>query len=387
MFARLRFWAAVWCSVVGFCLVADVACAQRGMPGIPGLGGLGRRTDRDARRQQQQQQPQQQLQKLPALQATGTVEAVVPGYIKVLSNTNQVWVLQVLPNARCQLTGKAKPEFLSPGLYVRFVAEVNKRRGTVDQKITKLTVFTPSTFRQPGAEPDLGLGTSFGERPGAEKDKQAEQPAKPAFGAGALAGPGPAAGGPQTKRAGSSAGAKAGGPELFDIRGQITSISHGKATLQVPNVYFKPMLRIEIAEDADIDVELDDPDGYTLARKGDKIQVRGYQGLGNQGLASDLQIDLVEPLGAPQESKKPPSRTGRAKRGVPAPEMVGGEPAEGESGQKASDAEGRRQDQKPDSRKVRQPAPQKKPVSADSEPGLSPEKAEPGNPEKAEPGK
>ena len=107
---------------------------------------------------------------------------------------------------------------------------------------------------------------------------------------------------------------------MFDVRGQVTGISGGKVRLYVPNDYFRSNVRLEIAEGADIDVEIDDPIAYTLARKGDKIRVSGRQCLGNQGYATDLEITLGEPLGAapPPDAKKghgKGDRSGRAKRG------------------------------------------------------------------------
>lgn len=360
----------VICCVLTVLVVCPAsAWAQRGRPGIPGMGGIGRSGGtRDQRRQQQQQlqqQQQQQLQKLPVLETSGTIEAVGPGMVQVLSAAKQPWVLQVLPNATCQLTGKAKAEFLGPGLFVRFVAEVNKRRGTVDEKITKLTIFTPSQFRQPGAEPDLGAGSTFGDRTGAEK--KADEAPKPTFGAGAA--PSPALGGGAGKRSGP--GAKGDDVKMFDVRGQITAVSNGKATIHVPNVYFKPLLRVEIAEDADIDVELDDPAGYTLARKGDKVQARGRQTLGNQGFAEDLQIELASPLGASEEPKKAHARgTARAKRGAEAGEAAGSEPGAAK-GEKQDDepAAAQKKLKKTDSGKT-------KPAGADKAPDAKPVKDE-----------
>jgi hypothetical protein len=301
-------------------------------------GAGGRSGNRDQRRQQQQQQAQQQLQNLLPLQTTGTVDAVVPGYIRILSTANQVWVLQVLPTAKCQVTGKAKAESLAPGYYIRFVGEVNKR-GAVEQKVTKLTVFSPSQSRQPGAEPDLGFGTSFGARPGDEK--KADAGAKPAFGAGAAA----------AADAGRAAGARKGGagakgPELFDIRGQIVGVSNGRLSLLVPNTYFRPSLRVEVAEDADIDVELDDPLAYALARKGDKIRVQGrqgpQQGMGNRGFAEELEITLAEPLGGPQEPKKHSAKGSKFRRGAEAEESADAKPADGKAEKKEADPVGQK---------------------------------------------
>ena len=68
-------------------------------PSMPGRGGLGSfGGQRRQQEQQQQQQIEQQIQSLPAVQTTGTVEAVVPGWIKVVSGADQQWIFQVLPS-------------------------------------------------------------------------------------------------------------------------------------------------------------------------------------------------------------------------------------------------------------------------------------------------
>jgi len=320
--------------LVSCLVIVCLACLESVFAQVPGVPGIGGRSGGRGR-QPQRPQPQQQLQNLPPLQTTGVVDAVVPGYIRILSAQNQLLVLQVLPTAKCQLTGKAKPEALGPGCYIRFVAEVNKRRGTVDEKITALTVFTPSTLRQPGAEPDSGMGTSFGPRPGADK-KKGEEKAKPAFGAAAAAGADtgkPAAG---ARKAGGAA-AKGAVSEVFDVRGQVTRIANGKVELHVPNAYFRPLLKVEIADDADIDVEVDDPTAYTLARKGDKVEAQGRLAIGgDRGFAEELIITMNEPLGNLQDAKK--HKGARSKRGAEADEPAEAKSGEGKGDKKDADA-------------------------------------------------
>lgn len=309
MFPKSRLLLAAMCAFSTAFFWPTTAPAQvPGVPSVRGLGGVNRGGGRDQRRPNPAQQPKQQLQNLPPLQTIGTIEAVMPGYIKLESDAKQTWIIQVLPNARCQLTGKATPDALSPGMFIRFVAEVNKR-GAVEQKVGKLTVFTPSQTRQVGAEPDTGLGTTFGPRPGEEGADGAKP--KPAFGAGiAMPDPVLAAG---AKKAGAPSG---GTTQVYDIRGQIVGVTNGRLNLHVPNAHFRSSLRVEVAEDADIDVELDDPMCYTLARKGDKIRVEGRQGVGNRGIGEQIDITLSEPLTAPHQEGKKPAKGARAKQGT-----------------------------------------------------------------------
>lgn len=311
MFPKARLLIAVLCALSTVCLWPTTAWSQ--VPNIRGLGGVNRPGGRDQRRPSpMQQSQQQQLQNLPPLQTVGTIEAVMPGYIKFESESKQTWIVQVLPNARCSLTGKATRDALAPGFFIRFVAEVNKR-GAVEQKVGKLTIFTPSQTRQVGAEPDNGLGTTFGPRPGDEHAAGAKP--KPAFGAGiAMPDPVLAAG---AKKAASQSG---GSSQVYDIRGQIVGVTNGRLNLHVPNAHFRSSLRVEVAEDADIDVELDDPMCYTLARKGDQVRIQGRQGLGNRGIAEEIDITLSEPLSAPQQEGKKPAKGARAKHGTEADE-------------------------------------------------------------------
>ncbi len=313
MFRQTRLVMAVLCVFITASFWPAAASAQvPGVPNIRGMGGLNRGGGRDQRRPKPDQQTQQQMQKLPPLETAGTIEAVMPGYIKLESESKQTWIIQVLPNARCHVTGKATPEALTPGFFIRFIAEVNKR-GAVEQKVDKLTIFTPSPTRQVGAEPDNGMGTTFGPRPGEEGADGAKP--KPAFGA-SIAMPDPllAAG---AKKAGAQSG---GTSQVYDIRGQIVNVANGRLNLHVPNAHFRSSLRVEVAENADIDVELDDPMCYTLARKGDKVRVLGRQGLGNRGIAEEIDITLSEPLTAPQQEGKKQAKGARAKHGTDADE-------------------------------------------------------------------
>jgi hypothetical protein len=334
MAARSRLLVVVLCALLAGSASLTVILAQ--VPGIRGLGGANRSGNRDQRRQQQDQQAQQQFQSLPVLQMIGTVDAVMPGYIKVVNEAKQTWIIQVLPNARCQMTGKGTPEALAPGMFVRFIGEVNKR-GAVEQKVGKLTVFTPSQVRQVGAEPDSGLGTSFGPRPGDEVQKD-EKP-RPVFGAGAAAPDAGRAAGARKAGGQAGGGGKAAGPQVYDIRGHIVGSNNGRINLQVPNAYFRPSLRIEVAEDAEIDVELDDAMAYTLARKGDKVRIQGRQGLNNRGFAEEVDISLSEPLGASQADGKKQAKGAKSKRGAEPDEPADGKSADDKADKKGKDAE------------------------------------------------
>lgn len=283
--------------------------------------------------------------RLPDLPIDGTVEDVRPGLLQVLSNSGQSWVLRILPQARIQITGKATPDFLGPGQCIAFVADVEVRRARVEQPVSKLVLFNPSPDRPLGAAEDQGMGLSlFAEKGGENK----AQRGKPPFGAAPRFGPGPAFGpgleegpalGSKEPRAGSRrarsgpvgpGGRAAPATQSLEVRGQITSFKGGKATLHVPNAPFRGALKIEIAEDAEIDVQLSSLAAVALAQKGDKVHARGQQLGERAGQVSDLEITLSETLGAGQAKKRPASkaeRPGGSKRAAqPAEKAPGIEP-------------------------------------------------------------
>ena len=244
--------------------------------------------------------------------ATGTVEMVGPGWIGMKTAAGSAWMLQITPQTTVLLTGTAKPDVLARGQCIRFIAEVDKRRSKVQDKVDKLIVFTPSPERQLGVFPDQG-------------------------GLGAAAGPNPFGQAPglgQTPAAGRSPGkARDTGPpvESFEIAGQISGIKKGKFTILAPNPYFKPILEIELTEDPEIELDLAGPNLYTFAKKGDKIEARGSQIGRTAALVSEMTIELAEPLTTVQPKKTPPkrrARTSRSRRAARAEKADEGEEAD-----------------------------------------------------------
>jgi hypothetical protein len=278
----------------------------------------------------------------PPVEMTGVIEAVMPGYIKVTGEDTKTWVLQVEPTAKVNVIGKAKPDFLRPGLFVSFSGDVDKRRAVIEEKITKMTLITPSDLKPVGAFPAQGGGGLGGV-------------------SGAAINQGPAAGG-------GNEGKKGAGPatERYDICGQYAGAGKkGGATVMAPNPYFKASITIEVAEDVDIDVDLSDPKAYLVGKKGDKIEVKGKQVQLTAAIVNDVKISLSEPLsGAQPAGKKPATRktSGRNKK-----DEDQGEAAEGKDAKEKPEAkeegaakeEGEGKDEKevkrPSSRRTRHP--------------------------------
>lgn len=107
---------------------------------------------------------------------------------------------------------------------------------------------------------------------------------------------------PAGRRAGKSPQQNLEGQNLL-IGGQIASIKgEGRVTLNVPNL--SPKLRVQIAEDAEIDVDVAE---LSLARPGARIDLVGMMFQPGMGQISEANIELAEPL-AGSAKRKPSSR-------------------------------------------------------------------------------
>jgi hypothetical protein len=239
-----------------------------------------------------------QIQLVP-IQLTGTVAGVKPGMIAVTTPVGETWALSIPPKTEVRLTGTAEPDVLSPGMYVRFIAPVDKQRSLVQGKVAKLVIFSPSeeTGRMPGvfysgqegdeaaAQPNPGMppnlpeGRNAGLRPGPRRGRDPGVPAKAA---------------PPDRNADAKDKAAAN-VETFDIRGRITAVKGRWLTVSARNTFFKPVLKIELADKPEISLDMNT---YSLAKSGDKISARGVQ-VGAQAVqAMQMAIELGEPLGA-----------------------------------------------------------------------------------------
>jgi len=211
------------------------------------------------------------------IELSGTVAAVQPGVITVKTPADELWGLRVPQRAEVRVIGKAERDVLVPGLYVRFVATVDKRRSRVLEKVSKLTIITPSqeVGRQPGVfypgqEEAMGMG---------------EQP-NPLFPPGGK----PPGGDPPAEPGGN--GQAESNEEEFDIRAQVTGVRGNRMSLYVPNAFFKPVLMIELADDLEISLDLNN---YGIAGPGDKLLSMGRQIAPQAVEALKVSIELTEP--------------------------------------------------------------------------------------------
>jgi hypothetical protein len=200
---------------------------------------------------QQRQQPA-----VTAINLSGTIEAVATGRIQFRTDSNEKWMAVLNPQTKIQVTGEAGADFLRPGMYVRFTADVDKR-GAAAERVEELTVFTPE---------QKNAGGNF--------SRPAREGAKPE---GLDAGR-PSAIGPNT------------------VQGKITSFKKNKLQIKLD----KGTALYELSDNPKIRLDLAD---YSWARRGDKIQVQGMKTTGVNGLvqAAQVNIQLAEQLG---EKKK-----------------------------------------------------------------------------------
>jgi len=243
-----------------------------------------------------------QIQLVP-IQLTGTIAGVKPGMIAVTTAAGETWALSIPPKIEVRVTGTAEPDVLSPGMYVRFIAAVDKQRGLVQGKVEKLVIFSPSegTGRMPGVfysgqegdeaavQPNAGMppnppeARNPGVRPSPRRQREPATPPKA----------GPTQGVPG--READTKDKAAAQVETFDVRGRITAVKGRWLTVYARNTLIKPALKIELADKPEIKLDVDT---YTLAKAGDKISARGVQ-MGAQAVqAIQVAIELVEPLGA-----------------------------------------------------------------------------------------
>ena len=70
---------------------------------------------------------------LPELSAQGTIDGFHSGMLWV-KGANEKWAFQVPRDAKVEIKGKVKPEFLTPGHCVQFTATVDMKSGKVEEK-------------------------------------------------------------------------------------------------------------------------------------------------------------------------------------------------------------------------------------------------------------
>ncbi len=190
------------------------------------------------------------------VEASGTVEAVAPMMVKLTTSANQTWVFRLNPKAEIHVTGTAEADFLRPGLFVEFTADLD-RKGNAANKVSELAIFTPTMQKFPGLFP---VGGAFGEKPepGAKRDPNATT--------------------------------------SYKVLGRITTIKKEDITVHTG----RGMVKFELGDSPKITVDIAD---FSVVQQGDKIKLRGSSAQEGFGEASEVNVEMSQPLSGAK--KKP----------------------------------------------------------------------------------
>lgn len=280
-----------------------------GVTSAPALAQWGPPFPNQQRPNQRQPNPRGQppaapgmAQAAPRVEATGTIDAIAGGALRILTPAGQPW--QLIPARECQVTvtGKAKPDVVRPGQFVAFTAAVDTRTGKVAEPVNQLTLFTASREQQLGVFPESAMRDDDGK--GGAAGGLGPNGLPGGMGgpnqAGALGGPAqqhrPAA--PRGMRPQQRATAAPVNPvQRVEVRGRIAGISReGVLTVAAPNPYFRAPIQFTLAEDADIELEITGRAAASLIHKGDTVQASGVQVGPNAAQVRELTVELAEPL-------------------------------------------------------------------------------------------
>jgi hypothetical protein len=221
-------------------------------------------------RQQQQQVPRENIE------ASGTVKGMQRGLIHLVTDAGDQWLIQVQA-ARPQdisFTGTAEPDFVKPGMWVRFQTKLS-RRGDAAEPIESLEIFTPREGYEPGVYADIPSGGGntaglFSDEPAPEaKPKKKSKP-------------------------------KLDEDTVYTVAGQVGKISRlGELTISAAGTSVKAKL----AEGVKIRLDMGD---LSFLQAGDKIEIRGWHPAGQKGQAVATQVtaSAAQPLTDPSKKKK-----------------------------------------------------------------------------------
>ncbi len=199
------------------------------------------------------------LNDLRDITVDGTLEGVQSGIFQMKATAGHPYLIAMRPGySKLGITGMAKPDYLKPGMFVSFSADLPKeKKGEVDEPLTDLAIISPSETNTPGL---------FNE------DRDNKESTK------------------------------------YFVRGTVRSYKDGKLTVAAGG----KQVIAPVPSDMDIKLESND---LALLRQGDTIKVAGkqYQQYSSQGntiqpgqvIGQQIDITLQETLTAATFKKKP----------------------------------------------------------------------------------
>lgn len=218
--------------------------------------------------------------------ASGTIEGVIRGKIKLKSTTGQTWIVNVGKGTEVVVKGEAAPEVLTPRTWIRATMAID-RKGRTKEPISALTVISQKE--------DTVVGVFPVQQPGGFDAPQ-----------------------PQPQAADPLATTD------YDVVGMLSAMKKGKYVLKTQAGGQVVDIEFELTEDAAIELNVED---YSLAKMGDEITVAGtilQQAQGEVkpgevtgiGDAATVTIQLKEKIAPAQKGKRtrkpaPPKASGR----------------------------------------------------------------------------
>lgn len=218
-------------------------------------------------------------------QGGGTIKGASPGGLEVHASGGDRYLVQIEPQARMiEYLATAEPNWLAPGMLVRFTATVD-RRGKIQEPIGQLEVITLREGVQIGVVTDMGDGGV------GEEGAALFQDAKP------------------EKKEKKKAPPKDSGTWTFV--GRLTEAKNGRVSIAIPG----KVLKGELAEGAKISV---DYGNLSLVKPGDQITFQGWSPVGRKQFVMANTITVTAPeklVGATKKKPKPESDGDAGKTG------------------------------------------------------------------------
>jgi len=278
----------------------------------------------------------QQVITLNPVHILGDVVQVTQRTIVVKAGDGKDWALNLGNNTIIKVKGSAVPEMITPRVCVRFIASIDKKTCKAQDKVDKVTIFTP----MPGVA-SRTLGVELAKDAAPEEDDEAGpggrppmgppgMPRGPGRGPGGMPGQGAVPGQAPLPRQGPVPGQAAGAgeapgladpgigdeppagskskhgkgpaatvPEVasYEVCAQVVSCHSRRLIVNVPNRFFKSKITAELSSDAEIALDVSD---LSVVKAGDKVSATGYYitpGVCQQ--TNKLTITLANPLAPP----------------------------------------------------------------------------------------
>lgn len=214
---------------------------------------------------------------LEPVKLEGTVKQTGNGEMLITTDGNETWRVGVVaPPKDISYTGQAEESFLKKGMYVQFVARLNKR-GYAQEPIKAVVITSPDAAGPPGVS--TGSSAPVNDGPGGGLFSNDEPEPKPKKG--------PKKPAPR--------------PEDTDVQvtGPLTQIRAGRFIVSADG----ENIRAELAEEVKVTVSTSD---LSFVRAGDKVEITGQMIKDRKGLARATAVSIIakEPLA--EESKRRP---------------------------------------------------------------------------------